>query len=113
MGISLNATATNNADWNMQIHVTDADSGVPVDFTGATIEIEVKDANGCRKLEGSVADGRVTLPDTGVIEWLFPAASMEGLCPGSYNMGAVYQLNGATVSLFTGQLVVIDGVARI
>lgn len=113
MGIIINDTATNNADWNRQIHVAYKNSDAPVDFTGAVIEIEVKDANGCRKLEGSVADGRVTLPDAGVIEWLFPASVMEDLCPGSYNMGAVYQLNGATVSLFTGQLVVIDGVARI
>lgn len=113
MGISLKATATNNADWSMGIQVTDANTDAPVDFTGAVIEIEVKDTNGCRRLEGSIADGRVTLPAVGTIEWLFPVDAMKGLCPGSYNMGGVYELNGATVSLFTGELIVIDGVARI
>jgi len=113
MGISLKATATNNADWNMGIHVTDANSNAPIDFTGAAIEIEVKDIDGCKRLEGSIADGRVTLPAVGTIEWMFPASAMNGLCPGAYNMGGVYELNGATVSLFTGELIVIDGVARI
>lgn len=113
MGIFLKATATNNADWNMQIQVNDADTGAAVDFTDAAIEVEVKDANHCRKIEGSIANGKVTLPSIGVVEWLFPVSDMQGLCPGSYSMGGVYQLNGATVSLFTGELTVIDGVARI
>lgn len=113
MGIFLRATATNNADWNMQLQVTDNDSGVPVDFTGASIEFEVKDANRCLKLQGSIDNGKVTLPSVGIIEWLFPVSDMKCLCPGSYSMGGVYELNGATVSLFTGELTVIDGVARL
>lgn len=113
MGINLKATATNNADWNMQIEVTDYSTGSAVDFTGASIEVEVKDANNCRKLQGSVTNGKVTLPSAGVIEWLFPASDMKCLCQGSYRMGGVYELGGATVSLFTGELTVIDGVARL
>lgn len=113
MGISLKATATNNADWNMQIQATDADSGALMDFTGAVIEIEVKDSGNCRKLEASVANGKITLPSPGIIEWLFPVTDMQCLCPGAYRVGGVYQLNGETVSLFTGELSVIDGVAKI
>jgi hypothetical protein len=113
MGINLKATATNNADWNMQIEVKDADTGALVDFTGAVVEIEIKDANNCRKLCGSIDNGRVTLPSTGVIEWLFLASDMKCLCVGAYKMGGVYELGGATVSLFTGELTVIDGVARL
>lgn len=113
MGINLKATATNNADWNMKLQVTDAETGAAVDFSDADIEVEVKDASGCLKLQGSISNGMVTLPDVGVIEWNFPVTEMQNLCPGSYKMGAVYELGGATISLFTGDLTVIDGVARL
>lgn len=113
MGINLKATASNNADWNMQLQVNDADSGALVDFTGAAIEVAVKDANNCAKLCGSVDNGKVTLPSTGIIEWLFPVSDMSGLCAGQYKMGGVYQLNGETISLFTGELSIIDGIASI
>lgn len=113
MGINLRATATNNADWIMRLQIADAETGSPIDFSGAAIEIEVKDARGCRMLHGSVSDGKVTLPEVGVIEWNFLVTDMQNLCPGSYKMGGVYELGGATISLFTGDLTVIDGVARL
>lgn len=113
MAISLKATAYNNADWNMQLQVTDADTGALLDFTGAAIEIAVKDANNCQKLLGTVDNGKITLPSTGIIEWLFPATDMQSLCAGQYKMGGVYQLNGETIALFTGELSVNDLVARL
>lgn len=113
MGINIKATATNNADWNMQIQATDAETGDLMDFTGASVEVEVKDSSNCRKLEASVSNGKITLPSPGIIEWLFPVTDMQCLCPGSYKIGGVYQLNGGTVSLFTGELAIIDGVATL
>lgn len=113
MGINIKATATNNADWNMQIQATDSDTGNLIDFTGAAVRVQVKDASGCLKLDGSIDNGKVTLPSAGVIEWLFPDDDMRGLCAGQYNMGGVYELNGEVVSLFTGELSVIDGVATL
>lgn len=113
MGISIKATATNNADWNMQIQVNDADTDALVDFTGASIVVQVKDQNKCVVLDGSTANGKVTLPSTGVIEWLFPESEMDGLCVGSYKVGGVYELNDEVVSLFTGDLTIVDGIASI
>lgn len=113
MAINLKATAYNNADWNMQLQVTDSGTGSLMDFTGASIEIAVKDANNCQKLCGTVDNGKVTLPSTGVIEWLFPVADMQGICAGQYKMGGVYQLNGETIALFTGELSVLDLVASL
>lgn len=113
MAVNLKATAYNYADWNMQLQVTDADTGALMDFTGAAIEIAVKDANNCQKLTGTVDNGKVTIPSTGIIEWLFPATDMQALCVGQYKMGGVYQLNGETVALFTGELSVADLVARL
>lgn len=56
-------------------------------------------------------NGKVTLPSTGVIEWLFPGGEMDGLCVGSYKVGGVYELNDEVVSLFTGDLTIVDGIA--
>lgn len=113
MAISLKATAYNNADWNMQLQVNDADTGALMDFTGASIEVAVKDANNCQLLTGTVDNGKITLPSTGIIEWLFPADDMKKLCVGQYKMGGVYQLNGETIGLFNGELAVTDLVASL
>lgn len=113
MAISLKATAYNNADWNMQLQVSDNDTGALMDFTGAAVEIAVKDADGNQRLTGTVENGKVTLPSTGIIEWLFPASDMQSLCVGQYKMGGVYRLNGETIALFSGDLSVADLVARL
>lgn len=113
MTIHLKASATNNADWNMQIQVTDSDTGNLIDFTGASVRVQVKDASHCTKLDGSVDNGKVTIPSPGVIEWLFPETDMRTLCAGQYKIGGVYRLNDETISLFTGELAVSDGVARL
>lgn len=113
MSIRIDSQATNNADWSQQIQVNDADTDDLIDFTGANIEIEVKDQAGCLLLTASTGNGKVTLPSTGVIQWTFPVADMTGLCVGTYRVGGVYELNDETVSLFTGTLQVIDGIARL
>lgn len=112
MAITLNSAATNNADWKTQFEFTDAESGDVIDFTGATIEIEVKDSARCKVIEATTGNGKITLNPAG-FELLIPATEMRSLCPGSYQIGGVYSLNGETTSLFTGTLAVLDGVARL
>jgi len=113
MSIVLNSAATNSADWKTQFQFTDADTGDLIDFTGATIEIDVKDFDGCRRIQASTGNGLIAIVSTGVLELDVPAATMETLCPGTYQIGGVYSLNGETISLFTGSLAVISGVARL
>lgn len=113
MSVILSASATNNADWKTQFEFTDADTGDLIDFTGATIEIDVKDSDGCRVVAASTGNGLITIQDTGIIELDVPATTMENLCAGTYQIGGVYSLNGDTISLFTGSLAIISGVARI
>lgn len=112
MTITLNSATTNNADWKTQFVFTDADTGDPIDFTGAYIEVEVKDQDRCKRLEASTTNGMIVLQDAGTFEMTVPADRMKCLCPASYLIGGLYQLNGETISLFTGTLSVIDGVAR-
>lgn len=111
--ITLNSATTNNADWRTQFQFTDADTGDLIDFTGATIEIAVKDFDGCQKIEATTENGMITIQETGIFELVVPVATMTGLCPGTYQIGGVYSLNDETVSLFTGTLAIISGVARL
>lgn len=113
MSITLNSAATNNADWKTQFQFTDGDTGSLIDFTGATIEIDVKDFDGCRKIQASTGNGLITIISTGIFELDIPASQMACLCPGSYPIGGVYLLSGETISLFTGSLSIISGVARL
>lgn len=113
MTITLNASATNSADWKTQFQFTDGETGDLIDFTGASIEIEVKDFDGCKKICASTSNGKIAIISTGIFELDVPASEMECLCPGSYQVGGVYSLNDETISLFTGSLSIVSGVARL
>lgn len=113
MSIILNTAATNTADWKTQFQFNDADTGDLIDFTGADIEIDVKDFDGCRRIQASTDNGKITIISTGLFELDIPESDMQCLCPGSYKIGGVYSLNGETITLFTGTLSIIDGVARL
>lgn len=113
MGITLNSAAANNADWKTQFQFTDTETGDLLDFTGADIEIDVKDFDGCRRIQASTSNGKITIIADLGFELDIPASEMACLCPGSYQIGGVYSLNGETISLFTGTLAIISGVARL
>lgn len=113
MSITLNSAATNNADWRTQFQFNDGETGDLIDFTGATIEIDVKDFDGCRRVAASTSNGLIAIISTGIFELDVPASTMACLCPGSYAVGGVYLLNGETISLFTGSLSIASGVARL
>lgn len=113
MAITLSPSTTNNADWRTQFQFTDAETGDLIDFTGATIEVEVRDFDGCQRIEASTDNGLITIQGTGIFEVDIPATTMAGLCPGTYQIGGVYSLNDETISLFTGSLAIVSGVARL
>ena len=113
MTITLNSSATNNADWKTQFQFTDGETGDLIDFTGASIEIDVKDFDGCRKICASTGNGKIKIISTRVFEVDIPASEMQCLCPGAYQVGGVYSMNGETISLFTGTLSIVSGVARL
>lgn len=113
MSITLSSSTTNNSDWKTQFQFTDAETGGLIDFTGATIEVEVRDFDGCQRIEATTGNGLITIQSTGIFELDVPATTMANLCPGTYQIGGVYSLNGETISLFTGSLAIISGVARL
>lgn len=112
MAIRLDSSATNNADWKTQFEFTDADTGDLIDFTGATIEVEVRDQNRCKVIEATTNNGKITINADGFL-LIVPASEMKCLCAGQYDIGGVYELNGETISLFTGTMSIRDGIARL
>jgi hypothetical protein len=112
MAYIINFDQSNKADWTFDITATDSDTGLAIDFTGALVTLTVKDENDCQRLTASIGSG-ITQPVGTTLEVLFTDEQMKALCPGSYKIGAVYQLNGETNQLFHGTVSVYDGVASI
>jgi hypothetical protein len=102
--------ASDRADWTVKISATDANTGADIDFTGASITVAVRDAEGCQKLLATTGNGKVVLLDSLNVQFKFTAADMSQLCPATYQVGAVYTLNGETNQLFVGSLSVYDGI---
>lgn len=112
MTINIIASATNNADWKTIFEVSDGETEDPIDFTGTYVEVEIKDQNGCKVIEASTTNGKITLLEPGSFEMFIPAAEMSKLCPGVYQAGGLCNAEGTIISLFVASLTVIDGVAR-
>jgi hypothetical protein len=108
-----NIEASNRADWIVQISATDADSGAAIDFSTATdITVAVKDESGCQKLVATLANGHVTLPTVGMIQFHFTPSEMKTLWPATYLIGGTYTVAGETDQLFVGTVNVYDGVVQ-
>lgn len=111
MAYITNFDQSNKADWAFDVTAIDADTGLDIDFTGATIALAVKDENGCERLSATETDG-ITISTT-TLSVSFTDEEMKVLCPGAYKVGMVYELNGETNQIFTGTVTIYDGVASI
>ena len=111
MSITLNAATRSNRDWKTQFQFTDADTNVLIDFTGAFIAIGVYDNDGCQRILATTTNGLISIVSTGIIDMDIPYTSMT-LEPGSYDIGAYYQLSGETIDLFAGELSVQKGIPQ-
>lgn len=113
--ITINAAITNNADFITTFQFNDADTGDLIDFTGASIEIEIREepqwsyGNYGYCIQASIDNGLIAIISTGIFELNIPVAQMQNLCRSSYPWGGVYKINDETISLFTGSLTVISG----
>lgn len=103
---------SNRARWTEQVQVTDENGGL-VNLTGATIIFQVRDQSSQRLvLEASTANGTITIDSTGVYSWTFTAAQMDDVDPGTYDVGCLITLSGASGpdQHFVGTVIVIEGV---
>jgi len=88
-------------------------NGAPVDLTGASARLHVRNSAGAKVAEASTADGRITItPGQGLIEMTVPAAA-TGLSPGNYRYALeITYANGCVETVETNTLVVLEDVTR-
>ncbi|MBA2690075.1 MAG: hypothetical protein H0U63_04665 [Burkholderiales bacterium] len=102
---------SNAADWAFDVTATDAETNLPIDFTGATVAFAVKDTNGAEVLSATVGDG-ITISTT-TISVLFDDGDMNDISPGAYKVGMIYRLNAETNQILTGTVTIYDGIAEL
>ena len=103
--------ASTRADWELVVAFTDADTGEPLDLTGAAVLVEARDRlSGGVVLSASSGNGKVSVPDAGTIRIAVAAADMRALRADVYDIGGVLVLNGVTRQFVIGLLPVLDGV---
>lgn len=112
MAFNTSFDASNKADFVVDFSATDAETGVDIDFTGATVSIKIGTENCTPLIIASIGSG-ITQPSSTVLELTITAAQMAALRPGSYRIGGVYGLSGQKIQLFVGDFVVYDGIASV
>lgn len=111
MAFNTSFDASNKADFVADISATDSETGSDIDFTGATVTIEIWEEN-CNPIITATIGSGITQPTAYVLELTITATQMAVLRPGSYLIGGVYTLNGSTIQLFVGDFVVYRGLAK-
>jgi|GEM_PF-1901689 len=107
-------SVTSGADWAEAVELIDADTNqrLTEDLEAALIELRVNDDCNHQVLYGSnEPGGRLTIPEPGVIQWIFPQPEMAAFCRGkSYRLACrITPEAGGTSILFSGSLVYLDG----
>lgn len=111
--ISVALNASNREDWTIQFSVEDEATGNAIDFSGADVSFKVRDSYCCQEAVASTDAGTITQPIVGTLQIVIPYTTMKTLCKGTYLIGCIYQLNGATAQLFSGTVDIYDGIASI
>lgn len=88
-------------------------AGNPVDLTGVTVRLHVRDAAGAKVMEASTADGRITLqPAAGRIDLVMPKEA-TGVSPGSYRFDMEVTFpSGVRQTYEQATLVVLEDMSR-
>lgn len=88
------------------LELIDDDTGDLIDLTGAAVSVEIRfnrtvgDDYGWlgrrADLVASLDDGRVAVPELGVIQWRFEAGAFDRIGPGSASLSVLIQRDGDT-----------------
>ena len=105
MPLTLNDNQVAKTDWIWQFQWSDEETGDPIDFSGAYIEINVKDFDGCLRIQSSTDNGNISIIDIGVVQLAIPNSQTD-LCSGTYKIGGFYTLSGLTLPLIDGTIAV-------
>lgn len=98
--------------WQRSWVIQDA-AGNPVDLTGASARLHVRNAAGVKVMEASTVDGRLTLqPAQGRIDMVMPKEA-TGVTPGVYRFDIeVTYPNGVRFTYEQATLIVMEDMSR-
>ena len=97
---------SNRSDLTITYSLTSVDDGLPFDVTGAAFVATIYDAQQNIVLTGSTADGSVTVPSAGIIQYYAPQAFVSALKAGKYEASLVATRDGLTEEIFRNSLTV-------
>ena len=102
---------SNRASWVFIGLITDLDDN-PIDLSLCSMVFQVRDKNGCPKLEASTDNGKLTIVDLGTFRWFFTLQDMHCLRPEQHETGLTLTNDDGTqvVQLSVGPLPIVDGV---
>ena len=89
---------SNRASWIFVGQVMDLDEN-PIDLTGCSMQFQITDKLGGKRLIASTLDGSITYVDIGMFRWFFSLAQMHGLEPGTYDTGLTLTNNDGTQTI--------------
>jgi hypothetical protein len=107
---------TNQSDWATSIQFNDKATGTPIDITGDdmpnsfALAVQLVGDGNMPALTGSTATGELTLPSLGILQIFFPAARMQALTPGSYDVGLTVTNGVNTAQILLGRLPLVNGI---
>lgn len=107
---------TNRQTWTDQAQLVD-DAGVAVNIAAATIGIYVQDQREkCKTtfvLQGTSADGHVTLPNggtDGIFKWTFTDTEVRKLCPVTHDVSVYVTISSVVTPIAIVTIAVLNGV---
>ena len=118
------AQQSNASDWIDTIDLRSADDATLIDLTGWSVDLQVwpQTYRGAGTnaswlgwnavtpvLEASTANGKITIPQAGVIQWTFRASELNDLPAGVYEVGIILTKSPDTVQILLGQLPIVNG----
>lgn len=119
------ARQSNASDWIDTVELRSEDDASLIDLTGWSVTMQVWPSTyrgagtnggwsgwngGTPVLEATTANGKVTVPSTGVIQWTVRASELADLPAGTYEVGLTMTKSPDTVQILIGQLPIVNGV---
>lgn len=110
--------ASNRATYIQPVDIDDAETGIAIPQADleamVSIVFEIAYQNsGSTLLSATLANGKITVEDDGVIEIRFERSEVTGIVPGPYNAGLTMTDAVGTEQVFAGTIQFYDGVVAI
>ena len=105
------APLSNRASWEFLAELVD-EAGDPIDVTGCSIEFQIADRHGWKRLLATTGNGKIVHVDVGKVRWNFTVDDMRCLEPDTYQTGFTVTNDDGTQArqLSVGPLPIVDGV---